>query len=172
MTSLNLVTDRRRLKRSRHPIITTAGFGLCASVIALTAQFIFSYQPILANAEHTAQQQRKQLEQRKVKKDVWKQRQQAKSRRNTFLRGQKRVTREMNALAALLQHTHSEFGEATLQLSQEQLKIDVLYDNVVQVDALKRWLNSHWKNPALTTDVRRQLLPENRVMLTIKRSPQ
>jgi len=170
MASLNLVTRDNRSHVFKHPALSFIGVSLCLGAIALTVQFIVSYQPIMDNANKIALQQSQQLENRKHKQHIYEKQRQAQVKRDDFLRRQQSVSDELNAFAGLLEKMTIEFGEASVKLSNSRLEVTSLYDRIAQTEALKNWLNAHWKNPEVASSLHQQLLPEKRVLLVLERS--
>ncbi len=86
------------------------------------------------------------------------------------MRRQQSVSDELNAFAALLEKLPIESGEASVKLSNSRLEVTSLYDRIAQIEALKNWLNAHWKNPEVASSLHQQLLPEKRVLFVLERS--
>lgn len=170
MASLNLLSARSQSQFRRHPIINLVGLFLCLGSIAVTFQFVSGFQPILNNAENIAMQQRERLAQRQKEQQLNQRRKKAQRQQNAFLSVQKSVKDEVNALAALLKHTRKYLKETRIDLNRQRLQVTALYNNIPQTEALKVWLNQHWRNPEIEEAFHQQLLPEQRVSLTLQRS--
>jgi len=170
MASLNLVSKDNRYHVFKHPALSFIGVSLCLGAIALTAQFIVSYQPIIDNANKIALQQSQQLESRKHKQHIYEKQRQAQVKRDAFLRRQQSVSDEINAFAALLKQIHIKFSDISIRLNSSRLEVTALYEDIPQTEKLKTWLNTDWKSQSIAESFHQQLLPEKRVLFVLERS--